>query len=103
MLCDQMRAEKDVGVVRMAGGKVRASELQWLSTSVGSVPYADSRRGCDAILDRFPEFPTWPQLPRRSYLENMYVQFSERFPGVVLDSESIRPIWKMIWISQPQV
>jgi len=68
------------------------SDLSWLSTSVGSVPYADARRGCDAILDRFPEFPTWPQLPRRSFLENMYVQFSERFPGVVLDSENERII-----------
>ena len=68
------------------------SELSWLSTGVGSVPHTDARGGCDAILDRFPQFPTWPQLPRRSFLENMYVQFSERFPGVLLDRENERII-----------
>jgi methionine synthase II (cobalamin-independent) len=35
------------------------------------------------------DIPTWPQLPRRSFLENMYVQYSERFPGVVVANERI--------------
>ncbi len=66
------------------------SELQWLPTAVGSVPHADPQRGCEVVLEHFPQLPTWPQLPRRSFLENMYVQFSERFPGVVLDMEAER-------------
>ncbi|HUW10266.1 MAG TPA: methionine synthase [Anaerolineae bacterium] len=87
-----MRAEIRMDKVHRAGPNLSAAGLQWLSSSVGSVPYTDARAGCDAILDRFPAFPTWPQLPRRSFLENMYVQFSERFPGVVLDMENKRII-----------
>jgi len=64
--------------------------LRWLGTTVGSVPHQDPQTACDAIVGRFPEFPTWPQLPRRSFLENMYVQFSERFPGTVLDTKNER-------------
>ena len=37
------------------------------------------------MLATTPEIPAWPQLPRRSYLENMYVQFTEGLPGRVLD------------------
>ena len=33
------------------------------------------------------DIPFWPQLPRVSYYEDMYVQASEHFPGIVLDLE----------------
>ncbi len=36
-----------------------------------------------------PALPAWPQLPKRSRLENMYVQFSEGFPGLVLEGDKI--------------
>jgi methionine synthase II (cobalamin-independent) len=39
--------------------------------------------------EHFPEIHAWPQLPRRSFAENMYAQFSERFPGVVIDEERV--------------
>jgi hypothetical protein len=71
---------------------IPTTDLRWLSTAVGSVPHTDPRRGCEVVLDHFGEFPTWPQLPKRSFLENMYVQFSERFPGVVLDMDNERII-----------
>jgi len=32
----------------------------------------------------------WPQLPERSFRENMYVQFSQGLPGVVVDQEAKR-------------
>ena len=38
-------------------------------------------------MRQFPDLPAWPQLPRRSFLENMYVQFSVGFPGVVLQDD----------------
>jgi methionine synthase II (cobalamin-independent) len=57
----------------------------WLPICLGSLPYTDVNRAWDAILQRFPEIPTWPQLPRKSNLENRYVQFSERFPGLTLE------------------
>lgn len=58
--------------------------------AVGSVPHTDPRRAVDLILDHTPEIPAWPQMPRRAYLENMYVQFSEGLPGVVVDSTAER-------------
>lgn len=59
----------------------------WLPICLGSLPHTDVTRAWDVILRRFPEIPTWPQLPRRSPLENMYVQFSERFPGLALEDK----------------
>jgi methionine synthase II (cobalamin-independent) len=44
------------------------------------------------MLDALPDMPTWPQLPKRSFLENMYVQFSEGLPGVRVDEDNGR-IW----------
>ncbi len=65
-------------------------ELNLLPTAIGSLPHQDPTAACQAILHAFPHVPIWPQLPRRSFLENMYVQYSEGFPGVVLDHEAKR-------------
>jgi len=59
-------------------------------TSVGSLPYKDSKFACEKILKVFKEIPFWPQLIKRSFAENMYVQFSEKLPGVVVDSKEKR-------------
>ncbi|MFN2169407.1 MAG: methionine synthase [Anaerolineae bacterium] len=58
------------------------------SLSAGSLPHRDADVACRLALDTL-DVPTWPQLPRRSFLENMYVQFSERFPGIVVTEEQI--------------
>lgn len=55
------------------------------ATGIGSVPFADAKAAVKLIFDNFRDIPFWPQLPKRSYLENMYVQFSERMPGIVTD------------------
>lgn len=55
------------------------------ATGIGSVPFRDAKDACRFICETFRDIPFWPQLPKRSYLENMYVQFSERVPGVVID------------------
>lgn len=60
-----------------------------LATAIGSMPHLDPRQACRAVLSHLRRAPAWPQLPRRSYLENMYVQFSEGFPGVVVEGERI--------------
>ncbi|MCX5716318.1 MAG: hypothetical protein NTV07_05645 [Candidatus Omnitrophica bacterium] len=57
------------------------------ATAVGSVPYKDVAAACDKILRNFKEMPFWPQLVKWSFLENMYVQFSEKLPGVVVDEK----------------
>jgi len=52
-----------------------------LPTGVGSMPHTDVTRACGFVTGTLTEAPFWPQLPRRSFLENMYVQYSEGFPG----------------------
>ncbi len=53
---------------------------------IGSLPYIDGHTAWRAVLRNFHEFPFWPQLPKRDYRENMYAQFSEGLPGVVIDT-----------------
>jgi len=64
-------------------------ELSGLATAVGSMPHTDPKEACALVARFLPEIPAWPQLPQRSFLENMYVQFSEGFPGVVIEGEQI--------------
>lgn len=68
---------------------MRKFEPNLLTTHVGSVPHVDPEEACDLVLKNFSQIPAWPQLPKRSFLENMYVQFSEGFPGVVIEEERI--------------
>jgi hypothetical protein len=55
-----------------------------LTTHVGSVPHASSDALCERLA-RLLDVPAWPQLPRRTFRENMYVQFSRSLPRIVLD------------------
>jgi hypothetical protein len=36
------------------------------------------------------DIPFWPQLPKLSFYEDMYVQAMEHFPGVVIDQDRLR-------------
>jgi hypothetical protein len=62
-------------------------EPQFLSTVAGSFPHTEALPLCETLVEAL-DIPAWPQLPRRSFLENMYVQFSAPLPGIVLDSIS---------------
>jgi len=53
--------------------------------AVGSVPHTDPAAAVDLVMRTTPDIPAWPQLPRRTFRENMYVQFTEGFPGLCLD------------------
>ncbi len=55
------------------------------TTIIGSMPHTDPDQACSDISRYLKDIPAWPQLPRRSFLENMYVQYSQGFPGVVID------------------
>lgn len=57
------------------------------ATGIGSLPFSDSKKACEIIFDNFKQIPFWPQLPKRSYLEHMYCQFSEGIPGLILDEK----------------
>ena len=57
---------------------------------IGSLPDIDANLAWENVLKNFTQIPFWPQLPKRSYLENMYLQFSEQLPGRVVDLENER-------------
>ncbi len=60
-----------------------------LPTAVGSLPHEGAKEACELVLKYLPHIPAWPQLPKRTFLENMYAQFSEGFPGIVLEGERV--------------
>ncbi len=51
------------------------------------MPQMDPGDAVRTVLRFLPDIPAWPQLPRKSVKENMYVQYSEGFPGFSLDGE----------------
>lgn len=55
------------------------------ATGIGSVPFTNPKEACRIVFENFPKIPFWPQLPKRSFLENMYVQYAEGMPGIVVD------------------
>jgi len=57
-----------------------------LTTAMAVMPHKDVDLALSAALAL--DVPFWPQLPLYSYYEDMYVQASEHFPGIVLDMEN---------------
>jgi len=66
----------------------RKIEFGCLPTAIGSMPHVDPQEAIRLVVRYLSEVPAWPQLPRRAHTENMYAQFSEGFPGVLLDDSS---------------
>ena len=64
-------------------------EFGCLPMVIGSMPHTDPAEACSQVIHYLKDIPAWPQLPKRSFLENMYVQFSQGFPGVVVRGDSI--------------
>ncbi len=58
------------------------------TTAMGILPHTDLEAALALALS--VDIPFWPQLPRVSYYEDMYVQASEGFPGIFLDLENQR-------------
>jgi hypothetical protein len=56
-----------------------------LTTAMAVMPHTNINRALEMALSL--DVPFWPQLPRYSYYEDMYVQASEHFPGIILDVE----------------
>ena len=56
-----------------------------LTTAMAVMPHTDIDRALEMALSL--DIPYWPQLPRVNYYEDMYVQASEHFPGIILDVE----------------
>ncbi len=56
-----------------------------LTTAMAVMPHRDVDRALEVAQSL--DIPFWPQLPHVSYYEDMYVQASENFPGILLDTE----------------
>ena len=64
-------------------------EFGCVATAIGSMPQTNPEEVCSLVMKYFPDIPAWPQLPNRSPKESMYIQFSEGFPGIVIDGDKI--------------
>jgi hypothetical protein len=62
-------------------------EFNFMATGIGSIPSMDVVGACQNILKRLPEIPFWPQMVKRSILEDMHIQFSEGLPMLKIDKE----------------
>ena len=56
-----------------------------LTTAMAVMPHKDVDRALEVALSL--DVPFWPQLPLVNYYEDMYVQASENFPGMLLNLE----------------
>ena len=65
------------------------TEFNCLPTIIGSMPHTDPHQACSLVTRHLKDIPAWPQLPNRDFRENMYVQYSEGFPGVVVEDDRI--------------
>ena len=54
-----------------------------LTTAMAVMPHQDIEQALKLAL--IMDIPFWPQLPHLSYYEDMYVQASEHFPGIMID------------------
>jgi methionine synthase II (cobalamin-independent) len=65
-------------------------EHPFLATGIGSFPHKDEREVFRLIFEDFSDIPFWPQLPKRSFLEGMVVQYSEGFPSFRVNEKEQR-------------
>ena len=61
------------------------AEFGCLPTIIGSMPHTDAKKATALVTRFLKDIPAWPQLPRKSLKENMYVQFIEGFPGATVE------------------
>jgi hypothetical protein len=67
----------------MAGFEARCG-----TTAMGIMPHTDVDRALELALGL--DIPFWPQLPKVSIYEDMYVQASQSFPGIAIDFDKGR-------------
>lgn len=72
-------------------------QYPFITTGIGSFPHQDEKEVFRLILNNFPEIPFWPQLPKRSFLEGMVLQYSEGFPSLRWNEREQR-----VWVDTSQ-
>jgi hypothetical protein len=58
------------------------------TTAMGIMPHEGVDEALKLALKM--DIPFWPQLPKLSFYEDMYVQAMEKFPGVIIDEKHMR-------------
>jgi methionine synthase II (cobalamin-independent) len=56
-----------------------------IATGMGSVPFENVVASCREIMESLPYIPFWPQFVKRSFLEDMNIQYSEGLPLLVVN------------------
>lgn len=56
-----------------------------IATGMGSVPFENVVASCREIMESLPQIPFWPQFVKRSFLEDMNIQYSEGLPLLVVN------------------
>jgi hypothetical protein len=67
--------------------KERKPAFNFTATGIGSVPSVGVQDTCVHILQKLPEIPFWPQLVKRTHLEDLNIQFSEGLPLLEIREE----------------
>jgi methionine synthase II (cobalamin-independent) len=57
---------------------------------IGSLPHVNIEAACGMILDKLPESPFWPELPRLDWRESMGVEQARGLPGAIFDDRNKR-------------
>lgn len=65
-----------------------AFEARCSTTAMGIMPHRDVEQALELALSL--DIPFWPQLPKVSLYEDMYVQASQNFPGIAIDFDKGR-------------
>jgi len=65
-----------------------AFEARCSTTAMGIMPHRNVEQALELALSL--DIPFWPQLPKVSLYEDMYVQASQNFPGIVIDFDKGR-------------
>jgi hypothetical protein len=71
------------------------------TTTVGSFSHLEVGALCARLVDGL-QIPCWPQLPRRAFQENMYVQFSAVLPAMALDEAAEKISFDPLVIQPPE-
>lgn len=61
--------------------------FNFMTTLIGSFPHRSAEQITVKIIES-ADIPSWPQLPRRDFRENIYTQYSASLPCTVLDVQA---------------
>lgn len=68
---------------------MRKFEPKCLATTIGSLPHTDVSLGTRLMFESTPEIPSWVQFPKKTFHENMLMQFTEGIPALFQKDDHI--------------